>query len=45
MTSLDLLIRKYEELEIKQDNGTITMCEDAIRNKIYQRIDSLLFKK
>lgn len=41
--TLTVLINRYEELEIKQENGTITMEEDALRIKICQRLDDLLY--
>ena len=38
------LIAKYEALETKQENGTITMEEDSTRIKIYQLIQDFLSK-
>jgi len=38
------LIRLYEALERKQDNGTITMEEDARRVEVLQEIEKLLYK-
>ena len=38
------LIRLYEALERKQDNGTITMEEDAMRIEVLQEIEELLYK-
>ena len=38
------LIAKYEALETKQENGTITMEEDATRNNLYQMIQDFLSK-
>jgi len=42
---LTILIKRYESLEAKQDNGTITFEEDALRLNIYDRINELLFNK
>jgi|TARA_R110002049_G_C8833227_1_gene535676 hypothetical protein len=41
---MEKLIKKYEVLETKQENGTITMDEDAIRVKLYQMIQDFLSK-
>lgn len=38
------LINKYEELEAKQESGTITMDEDATRVRVYQLIQEFLNK-
>ena len=44
MTTLDKLIKLYSSLETKQENGTITFSEDALRDKIFQMINETLFK-
>ena len=41
--SIQLLIKQYEVLEAKQENGTITMEEDAQRNALYERMNNLLY--
>lgn len=45
MTSLDLLIKNYEVLEAKQEDGTLTMDDESRMMDIYERMNSLLFKK
>ena len=44
MKTLDKLIKLYSSLETKQENGTITFTEDALRDKIFQMMNDILFK-
>ena len=44
MTTLDKLIKLYSSLETKQENGTITFEEDALRCRIFDMINDTLFK-
>lgn len=45
MKTLDKLIRLYSSLETKQENGTITFEEDALRCRIFDMINKELFNK
>jgi len=39
------LLSTYEALEAKQDNGTITMTEQAMLCSLYEMLDQMLFNK
>jgi hypothetical protein len=41
--TLAILIKKYEELDRKEDNGTATFEEVALKHEIYQRMNDILF--
>tara|TARA_R110000851_G_scaffold330749_1_gene503953 strand:- start:1044 stop:1169 length:126 start_codon:yes stop_codon:yes gene_type:complete len=40
---MTILINRIEELENKQDNGTITMNEEVLLNKLIERVESFLY--
>jgi hypothetical protein len=44
-TKFQTLLSTYEALEAKQDNGTITMTEEAVLCSLSEMLDEMLFNK
>jgi predicted RND superfamily exporter protein len=44
-TKFQTLLSAYETLEAKQDNGTITMTEEAVLCSLSEMLDEMLFNK
>jgi hypothetical protein len=44
-TKFQILLSTYETLEAKQDNGTITMTEQAMLCSLLEMLDEILFNK
>jgi len=43
-TKFQTLLSAYEALEAKQDNGTITMTEEAVLCSLSEMLDEMLFE-
>jgi hypothetical protein len=44
-TKFQTLLSAYEALEVKQDNGTITMTEQAVFCRLSEILNEMLFNK